>query len=216
MGTTSTTAAKGDHTHSGYASATHTHPHTSISDWNSATSTFLETTDVESAGSIVSIGTTYERYVCPTQHGHTASDVFMAANGQTSLYTFLGGGWLARYSSYPEFLRGWHGFTKNLEVNGAKVNQGEDGVDRLEFGLDANKWCVTDGNGRLTTTDDTPVALPSDKTGQTTSVTVVTGIAWTNNQIQATRKTLTFTNGVLTGTSNATTQTINTTTYTGT
>ena len=95
-------------------------------------------------------------------------------------------------------------FVKQVDGHGPDAN------GAVSFNLTGNKWVKTDGSGHIATTDETPISLPSGTTGQTTSLTVVTGISWNGTQIVATRTQLNFTNGVLTGTTSQSNTTINT------
>lgn len=59
-----------------FASAQHEHPHTQISDWNQATSSFLEASDITSPGIVV--GTDYDdpdHPVCSPNHKHKVKDI---------------------------------------------------------------------------------------------------------------------------------------------
>lgn len=49
--------------------------HTDITDWASATYTFLDSTDVESAGQTVGLDYVSERFICNVNHGHKLSDI---------------------------------------------------------------------------------------------------------------------------------------------
>ena len=89
-----------------------------------------------------------------------------------------------------------------------------DAQGAVSFGLTASKWVKTDSSGHLTTTNDTPVSIPSNKTGQTTNITLVTGVTWNGTQLVVARTQLNFTNGVLTGTTSQSNTTIATVAYT--
>lgn len=167
------------------------------------------TTKVETSGTVVSRTGSYERYVCPTAHGHTAGDINI---GNSTVYNWMSGWATSYYSNYFDFLTN-QGFVRNLEINGTKVNYGEDGVDRFEFGFAANKWVKTDGTGRLTTSDETPVALPAGTTGLTGDITYVTNITWNGTQLVIEKYKAHFTNGVWTSYTKQTNQTINTVAY---
>ena len=80
----------------------------------------------------------------------------------------------------------------------------------VSFGLAASKWVKTDSSGHLATTNDTPVTLPSGTTGQTGSMTFVTGVSWNGTQLVISRVTITFTNGVATSYTTLANQTIDT------
>lgn len=64
--------------------------------------------------------------------------------------------------------------------------------------LTAAKWVRVDSSGNLETPSDQPVTLSSDKTGETGTQTVVTGVTWNGTKLQFTKRTLTLTNGVVT------------------
>lgn len=88
-----------------------------------------------------------------------------------------------------------------------------DAYGDINFGLQQNAWVKTDWQGHLTTTTDQPVALPSGTTGQSATITVLTGLSWNGTQLVASRSNLTYTNGVLTGVASASNITINTVAY---
>ena len=88
-----------------------------------------------------------------------------------------------------------------------------DGNGAVSFGLAASKWVKTDSSGHLTTASDEPVTIPSNVTGQTLNVTVVTSISWNGTQLVAERRQLNFTNGVLTGRTALANTTIDTVAY---
>lgn len=102
---------------------------------------------------------------------------------------------------------------RNLTVDGHAATLDANKNSIVSFGLAANKWLKSDANGHITYTNDTPIALPSGTTGQSTTVTVLTGLSWDGSQLIATRSNLTYTNGCLTGVSGASSITINTVAY---
>lgn len=114
--------------------------------------------------------TSYERYVCPTQHGHLHTSVtdwsdYVGEIAKLDLITVDG-----------------HDNTENGEVN---------------FNLTPSKWLKSDTNGHITTTDETPIAVDSQYTPYTGTETVVTAVDWTGSQLRKTTKTLQFVNGAL-------------------
>lgn len=70
------------------------------------------TTKVETSGTVVSRTGSYERYVCPTAHGHTAGDINI---GNSTVYNWMSGWATSYYSNYWEFLTD-QGFVRNLEI----------------------------------------------------------------------------------------------------
>lgn len=63
------------------------------------------------------------------------------------------------------------GYVKSVD------GQEPDSNGAVSFGLTASKWVKTDSSGHLTTTNDTPVTLPSGTTGRSGTVTFVTGVS---------------------------------------
>lgn len=104
----------------------------------------------------------------------------------------------------------------NVDVGTVKEVDGHspNAQGAVSFGLTASKWVKTDSSGHLTTTNDTPVSIPSNKTGKTTNITLVTGVTWNGTQLVVARTQLNFTNGVLTGTTSQSNTTIATVAYT--
>lgn len=133
--------------------------------------------DVETRGTTVNQSSTYTRYVCPTAHGHRSQDV--SVNGFETLYNWVSGqfAW-GNNHTYVDYLLNNVGMEKNLTVDGhaATVDANKNSV--VSFGLAANKWLKSDGNGHITYTNDTPISLPSGTTGQSGTWTVVTGLSW--------------------------------------
>lgn len=80
----------------------------------------------------------------------------------------------------------------------------------INFGLTASKWMKTDANGHISTTNDTPIAIPSGYTGQNSVFSVVTNVSWNGTTLQQTKRQLTFKNGALVTVGNETTTTIDT------
>ena len=68
--------------------------------------------------------------------------------------------------------------------------------------LTASKWVKTNSNGVLTTTDDTPITLPSGTTGYSGTQYIVENVTWTGTVLRVARRQLTFTNGVVTARGN--------------
>ena len=103
----------------------------------------------------------------------------------------------------------------NVEIEVVKSVDGHspDTNGAVSFGLTASKWVKTDSSGHLTTTNDKVVTIASNQTGQTTNITVVTGVTWSGTQLVVARKQLNFSNGVLTSTTNLTNTTIDTVAY---
>lgn len=83
----------------------------------------------------------------------------------------------------------------------------------VSFGLAGDKWLKTDATGHIATADETPVALPSGKTGVSQTVDVVTSLSWTGTQLVAGNATITLTNGVVTAVAKKANTVINTVTY---
>lgn len=75
-----------------YAPIEHTHVHTDITDWDEATLTFMETTDVATKGVTAGLDwTDTEHYVCPTNHGHKSSDIVdLETNGLSGVVKLSG------------------------------------------------------------------------------------------------------------------------------
>lgn len=168
--------------------------------------------DVETRGTTVSQQGAYSKYVCPTAHGHREVDI--TVNSYTSLQTWIAGNYAwGQIPTYADYLVISKGFLKGLTVDGHAATRDASNNSVVSFGLAANKWLKSDGNGHITYTNDTPVALPSGTTGQSTTVTVLTGLSWNGSQIVANRSNLTYTNGCLTGVSGTSNLTINTVAY---
>lgn len=172
----------------------------------------VRTIDVETRGVEVNKASTYQRYACPTAHGHRSQDI--SINGFTNLYDWLSGpfAW-GNNQIYADYLINNVGVEKNLTVDGHATTLDANKNSVVSFGLAANKWLKSDANGHITYTNDTPIALPSGTTGKSQTVTVVTGLSWNGTQLVATRSNLTFTNGALTNVASASNTTINTVAY---
>lgn len=210
IGTTSTTAAAGNHTHSQYSTVGHKHTTSDITDFGQ----YVEVTDVESPGTVVRINGGYEKYACPTAHGHEAADIYTDRNHNKQLQAYLRTDLAPYYTDYTDYLAS-EGFIKNLKVDGHEASTGESGSE-VNFGLAANKWLKSDAQGHISTTNDQPIAVDTTQHQPVTATkTVVSSVTWNGTQIVISRENWQFVNGVLVKVTSGTQQTINTTTYTG-
>ena len=68
----------------------------------------------------------------------------------------------------------------------------------VSFGLANGKWVKTDGDGHLTTTDETPIAIDRTQyTPKTATKKVVTAVEWNGTTLKYKSENWQFVNGVL-------------------
>lgn len=146
--------------------------------------------------------------------------------------TQVGAGWFNKVGSFLNNLVGGRGIRLIKNEGGVSVIALEEGIGSggsgavksvdghgpdadgaVSFGLAADKWLKTDGAGHIATADETPVALPSGKTGVSQTVDVVTSLSWTGTQLVAGNAAITLTNGVVTAVATKANTVINTVTY---
>lgn len=80
----------------------------------------------------------------------------------------------------------------------------------VSFGLSSSKWMKTDASGHVSTTDETPIALPAGYTGQDSTFTVVTDVTWNGTTLQKKTRQLTYKSGALVTVGTEATSTIDT------
>jgi hypothetical protein len=70
-----------------YSQIGHTHQHTDITDWSTATDSFLKSDDITSPGTTVGLDYSGDYTVCSPNHGHKASDITDADDNWVTLDT---------------------------------------------------------------------------------------------------------------------------------
>ena len=201
--------------------------HSDITDWATATADFLTSSDLSGYVTSSDLSTELADYVTSSAlateladyvDAQTVSDLADIVDGILDDYLSASdlSTTLADYVTSSDLSTTLAEYATTNDIDGVVFSvdgHSPNANGAVSFGLTASKWVKTDSSGHLTTTNDKVVTIASNQTGQTTNVTLVTGVTWNGTQLVVARTQLNFSGGVLTGTTSQTNTTIGTVAY---